>query len=124
MPMTAAAQGATKPLAGVMVARPATAPVTAPEALGFPSTHQLIVIHDSIPNEPPSIVVTNALAAMPFAASALPALKPNQPNHRRPAPSATKGTLCGATFSLEGILRGRKTKTHASAANPALMWTT
>ena len=32
---------------------------------------------------------------MPLAASALPALKPNQPNHSRPAPSRTNGTLCG-----------------------------
>ncbi|GAC1435042.1 MAG: hypothetical protein NVSMB68_07360 [Thermoanaerobaculia bacterium] len=29
---------------------------------------------------------TNASAAMPFAASALPALKPNHPSHNRPAP--------------------------------------
>ena len=27
--------------------------------------------------------------------SALPALKPNQPNHSNPAPSMTNGTLCG-----------------------------
>src|SRR5438552_18751931 len=119
--MTAAAHGATNPLAGVIVASPATAPVTAPVASGFPSIHQLIAIHDSMPNEPPSIVVTNAFAATPFAARALPALKPNQPNQRRPAPSATKGTLCGATFSLVGIFRGRTPKTQASAGNPRLL---
>ena len=67
---------------------------------------------------------TNANAATPFAASALPALKPNQPNHRRPAPRATYGTLCGATLSPADTLRGRKTNTVARAENPALMWTT
>ena len=42
-----------------------------------------------------SIVVTNARPAIGLAASALPALKPNQPNQSRPAPSSTNGTLCG-----------------------------
>ena len=44
-----------------------------------------------------SIVVVNASAAMPLAASALPALKPNQPNHSSPAPSSVNGTLCGSS---------------------------
>ena len=34
---------------------------------------------------------------MPLAASALPALKPNQPNQSRPAPSSVNGTLCGSS---------------------------
>ncbi len=33
-------------------------------------------------------VAANALAAMPSAARALPALKPNQPTHNSPAPRA------------------------------------
>ena len=41
-------------------------------------------------------VLMNAIAAVPSAASSEPALKPNQPNHRRPAPRSTKGGLCGA----------------------------
>ena len=40
-------------------------------------------------------VVVNASAAIGLAASALPALNPNQPNHSRPAPSSVNGTLCG-----------------------------
>ena len=36
----------------------------------------------------------NAMPARPFAASAEPALNPNHPNHRSPAPSSTNGTLC------------------------------
>ena len=39
-------------------------------------------------------------AAMPLAATAEPALKPNQPNHSRPAPSMTSGRLCGRIGSF------------------------
>ncbi len=37
---------------------------------------------------------------MPLAATALPALKPNQPNQSRPEPSSTNGTLCGSSAGL------------------------
>ena len=47
-----------------------------------------------------SIVVVKASAAMLLAASALPALKPNQPNQSRPAPSSVNGTLCGASATF------------------------
>ena len=40
-------------------------------------------------------VFTKALDARAPEASALPALKPNHPNHRIPAPRMTIGTLCG-----------------------------
>ena len=43
------------------------------------------------------MVLAKARAAMPLAARALPALKPNHPNQRRAAPSSTKGTLCGSS---------------------------
>ena len=36
-----------------------------------------------------------AWAATPLAASAEPALKPTQPNHRMPVPSIVSGRLCG-----------------------------
>jgi hypothetical protein len=42
-----------------------------------------------------SIVLVNASAADWLAPSALPPLKPNQPNQRRPAPRSVKGTFCG-----------------------------
>ena len=35
------------------------------------------------------------MPALPFAASALPALKPNQPTHSMPAPATVNGRLCG-----------------------------
>jgi hypothetical protein len=40
-------------------------------------------------------VLVKARAASSLAASALPPLKPNQPNHSSPAPSRVKGTLWG-----------------------------
>jgi hypothetical protein len=45
-------------------------------------------------------VFTKALEASAFEASALPALNPNQPNHKIPAPKITNGTLCGVMSSV------------------------
>ena len=107
-----------------MQARPATAPVSAPTRLGLPSFHQVIASQVHMAIEPAMSVLTNACAAMPLAASAEPALKPNQPNHSRPVPRATKATLCGRPRSPLPNLRLPTTKTDASAAKPALTWTT
>src|SRR5215475_11754239 len=93
--MNAAAQGGTNPAAGVTVASPATAPVNAPVMLARCSRHQTSASHATMPVAAAVFVFTKATAATPFAASALPPLKPNQPNHSKPAPSATKGMLCG-----------------------------
>ena len=43
----------------------------------------------------PKWVATKALVARPDAASALPALKPNQPTHNRHAPMTLITRLCG-----------------------------
>ena len=45
-------------------------------------------------------MLTNASAAVLSAASSEPALKPNQPNHSRPAPRSTNGGLCGNRDAL------------------------
>ena len=68
-------------------------------------------------------VLTSATAAMPLAPSAEPALKPNQPNHSRPAPSITSGRLCGRIGSLPKPIRLPRTRARARPAAPALMWT-
>src|SRR3954454_13246366 len=107
-----------------MQASPATAPVNAPTRLGFPSRSHEIAGHVHIAIEPAMSVFTKAGAATPFAASPDPALKPNQPNHRRPVPSATNATLCGMVFSPGANFRAPTTQTDASAANPALVCTT
>ena len=71
-----------------------------------------------------SIVVVNARAAMGLAASALPALKPNQPNQSRPAPSRVSGTLCGSSDEDGYSCRLPTTIAATSAATPAFTWTT
>src|SRR5687768_17225290 len=88
-PIRIAAVGVTKPAAGVIATSPATAPADAPTTLGRLWRIQLAVIQVSRPIAAAVLVVTKAFAARPFAPSALPALKPNQPNQSSPAPSTT-----------------------------------
>jgi hypothetical protein len=71
-----------------------------------------------------SIVVTNARPAIGLAPSALPALKPNQPNQSSPAPSSTNGTLCGRIVELPYPLRLPTTIAATSAAAAAFTCTT
>src|SRR5579884_3659603 len=123
-PMTSADHVGTNPAAGVMVARPATAPVIAPDMLGFPVCHQAMSSQVTMATEAAVLVLTNATAATPVAASALPPLKPNHPNQSSPVPRATKGRLCGSVFSSALSLRFPTMKTEASAAMPADRCTT
>src|SRR5215472_8028799 len=94
-PITIAGNGLTKPLAGVIATRPATQPEIAPSTLGFPASSHSIAIHARVAAAAPKCVATNALDARPDAASALPALKPNQPTHSSPAPMVEITRLCG-----------------------------
>ncbi len=77
------------PAAGVTVAKPATAPVSAPIMLGLPSWIQEMNSQVIIASEPAISVFTQAVAAIPLACSALPPLNPNHPNQSKPVPSAT-----------------------------------
>ena len=70
--------------------------VAAPTAVDFCCRTRSSIVHTTSVPAGASIVVVNASAAMPLAASALPALKPNQPNQSSPAPSSVNGTLCGS----------------------------
>src|SRR5437870_11112026 len=97
--MTIAAHGWTKPEAGVIATSPATAPAAAPITLAFPVRAQLANIQDRAAEAAAVFVTTNAFAAWPLAAPALPALKPNQPNQRMAAPSTMQVTLCGSIGS-------------------------
>ena len=65
-----------------------------------------------------------ARAAVLSAASSEPALKPNQPNQSRPAPSRVSGRLCGRIGSLPQPRRLPSTRASARPAEPALTWTT
>src|SRR5579863_3509259 len=66
-------------------------------------------------------VLRKAEAVTASTRSSDPALKPYQPNHRRPVPRAINGTLCGL---LTITLRRPTKNTDASAAKPAELWTT
>src|SRR4030095_9752561 len=93
--MTSAAMGVTKPAAGVTATSPATAPEAAPSTVGLPRELHSVNIHASAAAAVAVFVVMNAWAARPLAASALPALNPNQPNQSRLAPMTVSGRLCG-----------------------------
>src|SRR5882672_3729268 len=99
MPMINAPVGLTKPDAGVIATRPATAPEIIPSTDGFLATSHSENIQLS---EAAAVAICVAAAAMPaftFAVTADPALKPNQPTHSRDAPITLRARLCGAMFS-------------------------
>src|SRR3954469_9446826 len=72
------------------------------------------------------LVLTNATPARLLApsAEAEPELKPNQPNHSRPAPSSVNGRLCGRIGSFFHPSRLPSTMASARPAAPALACTT
>ena len=78
-----------------MATSPATAPEAAPSTVGLPRIVHSVNIQPSAAAAAAVLVAMNALAARPFASSALPALNPNQPNHSRAAPITVMGRLCG-----------------------------
>ena len=119
-----AAIGVTKPEAGVIATRPATAPDAAPSIVGFPVLNHSATIQPSAASEAAVCVAMNALEASPFAPSADPALNPNQPTHSIAAPITAKGRLCGAIGTLPCPTRLPMIKTATSAEMPALMCTT
>src|SRR3954462_14992850 len=89
--------GLMNPAAGVTATRPTTIAVAAPTAVGLPERIMSRKVQTTSVAAGASMVVTNARPAIGLAASALPALKPNQPNQSSPAPSSTNGTLCGSS---------------------------
>ncbi len=115
----------TYPAAGVIATRPTTAPMQAPRADGLRPRIQSKNIQPSIAAAEAVFVVANAIAAVPLAATADPALKPNQPNQSIPVPRITKGTFAGEVVSLATwIFRRPRINAPASAAQPADMCTT
>ena len=113
-----------KPAAGVTATRPTTMAVAAPTAVGLPFRIASRNVHTTSVAAGASIVVTNARPAMPFAASALPALNPNQPNQSRPAPSSVSGTLWGSSEDDGYSARLPTTIAATSAATAAFTCTT
>src|SRR5260370_36241249 len=92
--------GSTKPDAGVIATRPATAPEIIPSTEGFFAIIHSANIH---PSEAAAVAIWVAAAAMPaltFAVTAEPALKPNQPTHHKEPPVTLSTRLCRALLSV------------------------
>ena len=106
-----------------MATRPAMAPEDAPTRVGLPSRIFSTISHPSTAAAVQIWVLMKARPVIESAVSSEPALKPNQPNHSRPAPSATSGTLCGFIASRGQPIRLPSTRATARAAAPALMCT-
>src|SRR3954471_19743970 len=85
-PITNAPGMPTLPAAGVIATSPATAPDAAPSMEGLPLNMASPAIQASTAQAVARYVLMNARAALPFAPSAEPALKPNQPVHSSAAP--------------------------------------
>ena len=94
-PINSAGNGFTKPDAGVMATSPATQPEMPPSTLGLPAVNHSARSQPSVAAAAPKCVATKALVASAEAASALPALNPNQPTHSRQAPMKLMTRLCG-----------------------------
>ncbi len=124
MPITIEPIGPTKPAAGVMATRPATAPEAPPSIEGLPLLIHSPKVQDSTAAQVASRVLTKASAAEPLASSAEPALKPNQPNHSSEAPTMVKVRLCGRRASRPKPIRLPNMKAPTRPATAALMCTT
>ena len=70
------------------------------------------------------VVVVKALAAMPSAATALPALKPYQPTQSMPVPMEQSTMLCGAMCSLPNPTRFPRIMQRMRADQPEDICTT
>src|SRR5882724_11094212 len=91
--------GATLPHAGVIATRPATAAVAPPRAVGLPRWSHSISAQTTTAVDVAVLVLRKASAASGLALRALPALNPNHPVQRSPAPIRQSGRLCGGIGS-------------------------
>src|SRR5271168_3496662 len=99
-PMTSAPPGSTKPEAGVIATRPATAPDEMPKTEGLPLKTHSTNIH---PNAAAAVAIWVTAMAMPALTpevTAEPALNPNQPTHNSDAPITVRTRLCGGIGSV------------------------
>src|SRR5215468_11124825 len=104
--MTIAPVEFTNPHAGVITTRPATAPEQYPSTLALPLKIFSIDAQVNAATAVANVVVIKALAAIPSAATALPALKPYQPTQSIPVPIIQSTMLCGGIGSFLNPRRG------------------
>src|SRR5262245_15715546 len=86
-PINTPEPGLKNPQAGVITTRPATAPEQNPRILGLPLVSHSMEAQVKEATAVARVVVVKALAAIPSAATALPALNPYQPTHSIPVPT-------------------------------------
>ena len=98
-PMTMLAAIETKPAAGVIATRPTTAPMQAPIADGFRPRIQSMNDPRHHRRRRRGVGRGEGQHGGRFAASAEPALKPNQPNHSMPVPRMMNGMWAGTCAS-------------------------
>ena len=115
MPMASAPIGPTKPEAGVIATRPATAAGDNAQCAGFAVSHPLQRTSRSGGGGGGDLGDQHRHAGAPFGASALPALKPNQPTQSMPAPTSVSDRLCGVI----GVLRKAAAFAHHQCGNQA-----
>src|SRR5258708_36775709 len=96
-PMASAPRGVTKPQTGATATNPATIPEANPNAVGLPRCSHSATIQLNAAAAAATCEAARAAPAWPLLAKALPPLKPNQPNHRRPAPVSVSTMLLGCT---------------------------
>ena len=120
-PMSTESVAATYPQAGVITTSPATAPEQNPSTLGLPRSAYSSMAHVNDATAVASVVLVNALAAIPSGASALPALKPYQPTQSNPVPTMHSTILCGAMISFLNPSRCPRRMHNTSADQPELM---
>src|SRR5687768_18475865 len=94
-----APSGPELPAAGVTATRPAITPEQKPRAEGLWPAARSAIIQNSAAEAVATNVLIIASAADPFASSADPALKPNQPTHSRPVPTMVSVSECGGIGS-------------------------
>src|SRR6516165_3961030 len=124
MPIISAPVGLTKPEAGVIATRPATAPDTRPRMLGFLAIHHSQTIQARAAAAVAICVAAMAIPALTLAVTAEPALNPNQPTHSNEAPITLYTRLYGAMFSLPSPWRAPSTRAQTRPAVPAFRCTT
>src|SRR5438874_458516 len=99
-PINNAPPPVTKPHAGVITTKPATAPEQKPSTLGLPRTIHSAIGQTNEATAVARVVVMKALAAITSEATALPALKPYQPTQSIPVPTIQSTMLCGGIGSF------------------------
>src|SRR5438094_10485063 len=99
-PITIAPVGSTYPQAGVITTSPPTAPEQNPSTLGLPRSAYSSMAHVNEATAVASVVVVNAVAAIPSGARALPALKPYHTTQSKPVPTMQSNILSAAMISF------------------------